>query len=151
MRDQFRGDGIVLENALAFWVNRFYQSARREMYRAFQAQGYDLTPEQWMVLVRLAERDGRTQSELCDVTTRDPSTMSRILDSMVVRGLLCRAVDPADRRHRIIVLTPDGRAAWKTLRPVAEELVGRLEAAIPDADLETTRRTLQRMCANVDL
>ena len=83
MLDQFKKGGIVLENALAYWVNRYSQSARREMYRVFTEKGFDLTPEQWMVLVRLWEKDARSQGELCDATTRDPSTMSRIVDSMV--------------------------------------------------------------------
>ena len=61
MRDQFDKDEIVLENALAFWVNRFYETTRRAMYRAFREHGHELTPEQWMVLVRLWERDGHAE------------------------------------------------------------------------------------------
>lgn len=150
MRDQFSDEGIVLDNALAFWVNRFYQAARREMYRAFQQHGVELTPEQWQVLVRLWERDGRTQTELCDSTTRDPPTMSRILDSMARRGLISRATDPDDARTRLVVLTPKGRELKKVLLPVVRELVARLEEGISDKDLEVTRRTLQRLVKNVE-
>ena len=61
MRDQFVGDGIRLDNALAFWVHRVYQAQRNAMYRAFGREGIELTPEQWGVLVRtMQERDGRT-------------------------------------------------------------------------------------------
>lgn len=151
MQDQFRGDhAIVLEHALAYWVNRYYQAARREMYRVFGARGFEVTPEQWMVLVRLWERDGRTQNELCDATTRDASTMSRILSGMVERGLVQRALDPADRRTRLIVLTSQGRAASKVLVPVVRKLVERAEAGIPERDLETTRRTLRRLTENLE-
>lgn len=149
MRDQFRGERIVLENALAFWVNGFYQASRREMYRAFSAAGHDLTPEQWMVLVRLSERDGRTQSELCEITTRDAPTMSRIVDSMAKRGLLRRAIDPADARTRVVVLTDQGRAAWRALLPIVRELVARMEHRVPARDLEVTRRTLRRLTENL--
>jgi DNA-binding MarR family transcriptional regulator len=147
--DQFKKGGIVLENALAYWVNRYAQSARREMYRVFAEKGFDLTPEQWMVLVRLWEKDARTQGELCDATTRDASTMSRIVDSMVKRSLVRRALDPNDARSRIIVLTEEGRAASGVLVPVVRALVQRIEAGIPEADLEVTRRTLRRMTENL--
>lgn len=150
MRDQFHDDRIVLENALAFWVHRFYQATRRDMYRAFEAQGMELTPEQWQILVRLWECDGRTQSELCEATTRDPPTMSRILDSMTTRGLLTRSPDPNNGRTRIVRLTAKGQKARKTLVPVVRTLVERLEAGIPERDLEITRRTLQRLVENVE-
>ncbi len=149
VRDQFHDRGIVLENAMAFWVNRFYQGARREMYRVFQQHGFELTPEQWQVLVRLWERDGRTQSDLCEVTTRDAPTMSRILDTMQRAGLVARAVDPGDRRTRLVVLTPRGKAARETLVPVVREMVARFEAGIPEEDLDLTRRTLRRLCDNI--
>lgn len=150
MRDQFKDDGIVLENALAFWVNRFYQASRREMYRAFQQHGFELTPEQWQVLVRLWERDGRTQAALAEATTRDAPTMSRLVDSMERGGLVARAVDPDDGRTRLVVLTPRGREARAKLLPVVRELVARLEAGIAERDLEITRRTLRRLVENLD-
>ena len=121
MKDQFREDGIVLDNAIAFWVNRFYQATRREMYRAFHEHDFELTPEQWQVLVRLWERDGRTQSDLCDATTRDAPTMSRILDSMTKNGLVTRAANPDDARTRLIVLTPRAREARKVLEPIVRK------------------------------
>jgi len=136
MRDQFDKDEIVLENALAFWVNRFYETTRRAMYRAFREHGHELTPEQWMVLVRLWERDG--------------PTMSRIVDSMSKAGLVARAVDDGDARSRLVVLTPKGREAKKTLVPVVRKLVAELERDIPERDLEITRRTLRRIAERLD-
>lgn len=149
MRDQFRDERIVLENALAYWVNRFYQASRREMYRAFAEHGFELTPEQWMVLVRLWERDGRSQSELAEATTRDAPTMSRIVDSMAAHGLVARAADPDDARARLVVLTPKGRSARETLVPVVRKLVARTEEGVSEHDLEITRRTLQRLAENL--
>jgi DNA-binding MarR family transcriptional regulator len=149
MRDQLRDGAIVLENALAFWVNRFYEASRRELYRAFGARGLELTPEQWMVLARLSQRDEQTQRELCEATTRDPSTMSRIVGGMAKRGLVRRALDPHDARSRVIVLTAEGRRAITTLVPVAMEIVARAEDGISERDLAVTRRTLRRMVENL--
>lgn len=148
MRDQFRGDGIVLDNALAYWVHRFYEATRREMYRAFAEHGFDLTPEMWAVLVRLWERDRRPQRELAEATYRDAPTMSRILDALGKRGLVTRVDDPDDGRTRLIVLTAKGRDARGKLVPVVKRLVARLEADVSERDLETTRRTLRRLVEN---
>src|SRR5687767_7637081 len=90
VHDQFTSDGIVLDNALMFWVHRAYQAARNVTYDAFREHGVELTPEQWAVLVRLWECDGRTQNELCESTFRDKPTMSRMVDGMAARGLVER-------------------------------------------------------------
>ena len=68
MKDQFRDGGIVVDNAIGFWIHRVYQATRNEMYRAFRERGCDVTPEQWAVLIRLWERDGCSQTELSDAT-----------------------------------------------------------------------------------
>jgi len=149
MRDQFDGDEIVLENALPFFLHGVYQRLRTVTYREFNAHGLEITPEQWIVLVRLWQRDGRTVSELSESTQRDRPTMSRILDSMEAHGLVRRTADEKDARARIIELTREGKSMRKKLVPVAKRLVAQLEADIPEADLLVTRRTLRRMFENL--
>jgi len=150
VKHQFRGDGIVLEAALAFWVNRFYEAARRAMYREFRAHGVELTPEQWMVLVRLWEIDRRTQTELAAAIHRDAPTTSRIVDAMARGGLVERVPDPDDARGRRVVLTARGQRLKPTLVPVVKRLVAKMEAGIAARDLELTRATLQRLTANLE-
>ena len=76
--------------------------------------------------------------------------MSRIVDSMSKAGLVARAVDDGDARSRLVVLTPKGREAKKTLVPVVRKLVAELERDIPERDLEITRRTLRRIAERLD-
>lgn len=149
MRDQFDGDQIILENALPFLLHGLYQRIRSVTYREFNQLGLETTPEQWIVLARLWQRDGRTVSELSESTLRDKPTMSRILDSMEKAGLLTRTVDEKDARSRIVALTREGKALRKKLVPVAKGLVARLEAGVPEADLLITRRTLRRLFENL--
>ncbi|HEY4103519.1 MAG TPA: MarR family transcriptional regulator [Polyangiaceae bacterium] len=149
MRDQFDGDQIILENALPFLLHGVYQRIRGVTYREFHRHGLEITPEQWIVLARLWQRDGRSVSELSESTLRDRPTMSRILDSMEKTGLVARSVDREDARSRVVTLTREGKALRKKLVPVAMELVARLEAGIPEIDLLTTRRTLRRIFENL--
>ena len=149
MRDQFDGEQVVLENALPFLLHGLYQRIRGVTYREFNRHGLELTPEQWIVLVRLWQRDGRTVSELSESTLRDKPTMSRILDGMEKSGLLTRSVDAHDARTRIVELTREGRAMRKKLVPIAKSIVLRLEAGVPEDDLLVTRRTLRRLFENL--
>jgi DNA-binding MarR family transcriptional regulator len=149
VKDQFAEGGVIVDNALGFWVHRVYQASRNEMFRAFRERGEEITPEQWAVLIRLWERDGRSQSDLSDATFRDRPTMSRILDVMEERDLVERRVDREDGRARSIHLTRRGRELRKKLVPVVQRLVERMVQGIDTAALVTTRATLRRMFENL--
>jgi DNA-binding MarR family transcriptional regulator len=149
VKDQFRDGQVIVDNAIGFWIHRVYQASRNEMFRAFREIGMDMTPEQWAVLIRLWERDGRSQGELSDVTFRDPPTMSRILDGMETRGLLERRVHPDDARVRSIHLTRKGRQLQAKLVPLAERIVKKMVAGVDEQALLTTRATLRHMFTNL--
>ncbi|AKV03950.1 Transcriptional regulator, MarR family [Labilithrix luteola] len=150
MRDQFTSDGIILDNALAFWVHRVYQAQRNEMYRAFREKGVELTPEQWAVLVRLWESDGRAQNDLGASTFRDKATMSRMVDALERAGLVERRPSEDDARSRLVWLTRRGRELRSVLVPVARKLVTHMLEGIDEKDLVVTRRTLQHIFANLE-
>ncbi len=151
MSRQFTADGgIVLEEALGYWVTRTYMLSRAELYRRFKAHDVDLTPEQWMVLVRLWQEEGVTQSALADRTFRDLPTMSRILATMERAGLVTRRRDVADARARRVHLTERGRGLRRGLVGEARRMVDAMLKGIPEADIAVTRRTLQRVLANLE-
>ena len=149
MRDQFRDGHVVVDNAIGFWIHRVYQASRNEMFREFRVEGEEVTPEQWAVLIRLWEGDGRTQVELSEATFRDAPTMSRILAGMEARGWLERRLDRDDGRLRRVHLTRTGRALQAKLVPVAQRIVERMVAGVDERDLVVTRKSLQRMFANL--
>ena len=149
MRGQFEGIHVHLDKALPFLIHACYQQLRSLTYKEFLSQGLELTPEQWVVLVRLWQTDGQSQSALSESTLRDKPTMSRILDTMERSGLVERSVDPRDARSRLVKLTRLGKQLQPKLVPIAKKLVQRLERDIPERDLEVTHRTLQRMFENL--
>jgi DNA-binding MarR family transcriptional regulator len=149
MKDQFRDGEIIVDNAIGFWIHRVYQASRNEMVRAFRDKGEEVTPEQWAVLIRLWEADGPTQSELSESTFRDAPTMSRILGGMEARGLLERRADRVDGRVRRVHLTRVGRALQKKLVPVVQRIVEQMVDGVDERDLLVTRKSLQRMFANL--
>jgi MarR family transcriptional regulator, organic hydroperoxide resistance regulator len=151
MKDQFVGDGIELDNALAFWIYRVYQGTRRHLYRGFMQQGYDITPEQWLILVRLWDQDGRLQTELCESTVKDGPTISRAVDVLESRSIVERRNSVEDARLRLVFLTRQGKSLRRKLVPVVRGLVERLESGVTELELIITRQTLRRMAANMDL
>ncbi len=69
-----------------------------------------LHPGQELLLMRLFDRDGQTQSELLDAVGLDHSTVSKSLRRMQEAGLLTREPAEHDRRVQLVRLTDRGRA-----------------------------------------
>jgi DNA-binding MarR family transcriptional regulator len=82
-----------------------------------------LHPGQELLLMRLLDRDGQTQSELLDVVGLDHSTVSKSLSRMQHAGLVSRTRAPHDRRVLRVHLTDKGR----DMRAPIEALWARLE------------------------
>src|SRR5438309_1365442 len=101
VRDQFRENGgILLDNAVAFWVERVHAQGRAALYELFAERDLEMTPERWGVLVALWENDAPTQRELAARTMKDEPTVSRILDGIEAKGWIQRKPDAEDGRIR---------------------------------------------------
>jgi len=149
MRGQFNRGKIDLEKAISFAIQHAYERVRITLYREFHDSGHAITPEQWIVLVLLWERDERTPSELSEATLRDRPTMTRLLDTMERNGLVTRKPLPGDARGRVVRLTRHGRSLRAPLTTRARRIVKRLERGISESDLRVTQRTLNRIFENL--
>lgn len=89
--------------------------------------------EMWdyVVLVGLDAEEAPTQAHLAARTGRDKTRLIRNLDRLEELGYVARTPDPADRRNRVVTLTPAGRAALRScrsrIRRMERDLLGRLD------------------------
>ncbi|MGW0777740.1 MarR family winged helix-turn-helix transcriptional regulator [Streptomyces sp. NPDC002835] len=92
-----------------------------ELARAHRARAaamlreMDVHPGQELLLMRLLDRDGQTQSELLESVGLDHSTVSKSLRRMQDAGLLVREPAEHDRRVMVVHLTDKGRALREPL------------------------------------
>ncbi|MFC0629237.1 MarR family winged helix-turn-helix transcriptional regulator [Kribbella deserti] len=71
--------------------------------------GHNLSMWEYAVLADLAERPADTQLALAKAIGYDKSRLIPMLDELEQAGLIGREPDPADRRARIVRLTPAGQ------------------------------------------
>src|SRR5215212_1069079 len=80
----------------------------------------DLTPLQYGVLIHLSKLTGRPgieQNNLADRLNIDRNTASLLIEQLVKKELVERRVNGADRRARLLSLTPTGEKLYAQLRP----------------------------------
>lgn len=131
------------------WINRLGFLLRKDLAERFRAAGYRISAEEWAVLLFLWQKDGRRPSDLADLTIRDRTTMTRLLDTMERKGFINRHADQKDRRRISVMLSDQGRDLQTMLVPIAKGLIEQSLHGIGLTEMETTVSVLRRMMANL--
>jgi len=71
----------------------------------------NLTSVQFATLVAVNDVPGLDATRLAALVNYDRPTLTGVIDRLEAKGLLTRQPDPADRRARLLFLTPEGRKA----------------------------------------
>jgi len=111
------------------------QRAARTLARVFDGalQPLGLTNGQFSLLMALNRPAPPPMGPVADLLAMDRTTLTAALKPLRRRGLVKVAVDPKDRRGRLLALTPAGRELLAAALPVwkrhHKKLEGRLKAA----------------------
>ncbi|RMI33017.1 MarR family winged helix-turn-helix transcriptional regulator [Nocardia stercoris] len=95
---------------------------------------HDLTMWGYIVLQALGRGPARGQKALAAEIGADKTRIIPVLDDLQERGLIDRRPDPADRRHRLLELSPAGRRlrdrAQTDIRSREDALLDRLDPSV---------------------
>ncbi|MCU1391623.1 MAG: putative MarR family transcriptional regulator [Ilumatobacteraceae bacterium] len=85
--------------------------------------------------------------DLADHLVASPSSLSRQLNGMEDDGLIRRErADPADQRVVVIVLTPEGRAAWRRASSTYQRVLKRFFLnKLTESDVASMQRALSKV------
>lgn len=133
---------VPLDQQLCFAL----YSASRTMTAVYRPKldALGLTYPQYLVMLALWERDGRSVGELCTALGLDSGTLSPLLKRLEAAGLVTRSRSAADERRVEIELTEPGRQ----LSAQACGLPARMAEAAGDMSSEeiaTLHTLLQRL------
>jgi len=134
-----------LETQPTYWLKRCYQALRRSVEA--ELRGYGLTLSQRDVLLALWEEPEMDQTALRDRLGLEQSSVSRLVDGLVRRGLVVLVPGTHDRRVRVASLSPEGRDLLRRT-PGSSQLAGeRMVAGLSREEREQLVRLLHQ-CAN---
>lgn len=101
-------------------------------------------------LLMAIDRDAPpTQLALAQQAGLDRTVVTYLLDDLAGEGLIQRSPDPADRRARLVVLTPAGCARLRECRAVLATVEAHVLAALDPAEGVELRRLLDMVAENV--
>jgi DNA-binding MarR family transcriptional regulator len=107
----------------------------------------DVTLVQYRVLVELAARGPQRAADLADVLGVDPSTVTRMCDRLVRKGLAYRRRVNSDRRAVKISLAPAGRELVQDVTRQRRAELKKILARLPDEDRSPVLGALRAFAA----
>lgn len=142
-RDKFSTYSLLLDRT----AKRVKQYAQY----CFNAENFGVTVDQWTVLKTLGLHPDLSQRELAEYCEKDQPTLTRIVDLLVIKGLVERVVHPNDRRSFILYLTDSGE---KKVSELSEKVTGiRMQAweNLNESDFEQLKRILNTIYDNLEI
>ncbi|MDR1055506.1 MAG: MarR family transcriptional regulator [Prevotellaceae bacterium] len=133
---------VILTGKVSLVINR-------ALTRSFKAAGIDITPEQFTVMAYLWRNDGITQQEICTVTNKDKTSMTRLIDNLEKQNLVFRIVDRADRRSNLIHLTQNGKNMKVKTSEAALLITKQALNGVSNEQLDTCRVVLKTVLTNI--
>ena len=136
-----------LDDSLGFILSKVNTKLKNELFQRFKEN--NVTPEQWAVLNCLWEQEGITPKELSDLTFKDKPNTNRILEKLIMKGLVVRKSHPEDKRAFQIFLTDSGWALREQLIPKAKELLNIATTGIEEHKVTELKNMLNQIYDNI--
>jgi DNA-binding MarR family transcriptional regulator len=123
---------------------------RQHIQIKIREHGINITFEMLEVMSALWKKDGVNQQELADLTLRDKSSMTYLIDNLTKRHMVKRVEDDTDRRNKLIYATPEGMALKEQLMPWVAEVYEKATQSISASELQSSIAVLNTMIESIN-
>ena len=110
----------------------------------------ELTAAQAYALLTIEERGPATMNELATEMRLHGTTMTRMVDALVDKGLAERGQDPEDRRIVRVSLTPRGQETVETLRELKRQFLATAFAQLSEDERAAVLKALGRLTSTAE-
>ncbi len=132
-------------------IDRTMKIIRWNYLQAFKEANVDVTTEQWVILDKLYEKNGVSQTSLANDTFKNTATVSRIIDLLCKKELIERQRFNNDRRRYKLFLTKSGESLVKKLRPIVFNLRKRGWEHLSQDDYHEFMRIINQIYINFSI
>jgi DNA-binding MarR family transcriptional regulator len=137
-----RASDLIIHHMPGHFIRRLQQVA----VKLFVARvGLDMTPVQFAALAAVAQRPRIDQATLSALIGYDRATIGGVIDRLEFRGWLARSASRADRRVKLVRITPAGRKALTRALPAVKTVQAMLLESLDAAE----RKRFERLCLKI--
>jgi DNA-binding MarR family transcriptional regulator len=122
----------------------------RALQKAFARElaDYHLGWGHFAILVAVYEKEGRSQDGLALSRGFDKTMIAKSVVRLEEGGLICRKVDPKDKRVKRLYLTEKGRDLREEIQRIGHQLNGSLLEGLGPDEAEQAMKILRKIAIN---
>jgi DNA-binding MarR family transcriptional regulator len=138
-----------VNNPSFYKLDATLKKIRNYWQKRFDTDGLDITVDQWLLLENIYKYKRVNHNELAKLTSKDITTISRIIELLVKKNLVEREGSTSDRRKVYLQLSPEGVDKYNQVRPVVLELRKLGWMNLTECDYQELTRILDVMYKNI--
>lgn len=121
---------------------------KANMFWTFELKEYGLSAAEYPVMLQLYRSDGITQEEISREVQVDKSAVTRVLQSLVAKGLAEQRKDENDRRCNRVFLTDQAEKSRVRIEALREGWGETLQKGMTAEEKQTFMRLLSKAAEN---
>ena len=134
---------LVRDACLCLHTQRAARALARRFDQALRPVG--LTNGQFSLLMSLNRPEPPSMAPVAALLAMDRTTLTAALKPLQRRGLVEVTPDPADKRGRLLRLTPEGHALLRKAVPIWQATHAAIEQLLPGGDAHPLRTSLRAL------
>lgn len=137
-----------LESVLFYLIEKTNKVVRRYAQEKLNQSGLDITIDQWLVMKKIYDQERISQVELAEAVFKDTASITRILDLLLEKKLVRKAVG-ADKRVYELSLTDTGNKYFDTAATQVKSIRSKAIAGMGDDEIRKLKNSLEKIIANI--
>lgn len=138
-----------LEDHLGYWLRKLSNAVSGAFAGRLERHGVSVA--QWVVLRTLQDHEALPLKEIVARVEVDQGSLSRMVDRLIVRGLVRREADERDGRAVAISLTKEGRKLVPKLAAEADRNEEEFFASLPQRRRKEWLRMIKELLAQGEI
>lgn len=139
-------DKAGLDQFLTYRLHVLNKLSERGISERYQSK-LDVTLPEARIIAAVGSFGPFSVMDLARHANLDKSQASRAAEALIRRGLVARDSDPADGRVVLVSLTPEGRALYRRVMPIARKWNADLFDCLDNAERVALGKMLDRVIA----
>ncbi len=140
---------MILNKQVGVFLNLVHSRFKQYITSFFQKEGYNITPEQFLILDTLWDEGIMSQQKIANSILKDKNSVVKLIDGLEKKNLVKRIADKEDRRQNLIELTPYAKEIQEGVTSSAMEAVDLIIKDISRQDLYIFIKVLTKMAENM--
>jgi len=139
-----------VEETAGYLIYRVGRLLRFRATQFFRDRSLGISPEQWGLLLQIADKGQPSLSDLVDTTVNDHPNVTRLVRGLVSMGFVTRSANPHDKRSQLISVTPEGDAFILDVLPDLIEEKAAFFEGMDQREVSGLIRSLQLVLGNLE-